>query len=121
MSASTPCSSSRAWGSTLVITELRRLRDRAGSQSKIKAASGGQSLRPAGEHSRQGIEDPTLGEGVEVSAVLRSILTGRFDPGGRGPELVGASPSMLARALAGGLATPTGTGTEVERPDPTPH
>ena len=95
-----------------VITELRRLRDRAGSEPRIKAASGGRSLRPRGERSRQGIEDPTLGEGVEVSAVLRSILTGRFDPGGPGPELAGASPSMLARALAGGLATPTGTGTE---------
>ena len=99
-------------GLDTVITELRRLRDRAGSESKIRAASEGQSLRPRGEHSRQGIEDPTLGEGVEVSAVLQSILTGRFDPGGRGPELAGASPSMLARALAGGLATPTGTGTE---------
>ena len=95
-----------------VIAELRRLRDRARSESKIEAASEGQSLRPRGEHSGQGIEAPTLGEGVEVSAVLQSILTGRFDPGGRSPELVGASHSMLARALAGGLATPTGTGTE---------
>ena len=99
-------------GLDAVITELRRLRDRAGSEPRIRAASEGQSLRPRGEHSRQGIDGPTLGEGVEVSAVLRSILTGRFDPGGRGPELVEASPSMLARALAGGLATPTGTGTE---------
>ena len=108
-------------GLDAVIAELRRLRDRAGSESRIKAASEGRSLRPRGEHSGQGIEDPTLGEGVEVSPVLRSILTGRFDPGGRGPELVGASPSMLARALAGGLAAPTGAGTEVARPNPTPH
>ena len=41
--------------------------------------------------------------------MLQYILTGRFDPGGRSPELVGASQSILARALAGGLATPTGT------------
>ena len=109
-------------GLDLVITELRRLRDRAGSEPKIRAASEGRSLRPRGEHSRQGIEDPTLGEGVEVSPVLRSILTGRFDPGGRCPELVEASQSMLARAPAGGLATPTGTGIGTsQRPDPTPH
>jgi len=99
-------------GLDLVITELRRLRDLARSQSKIKAVVEGQSLPPRGEHSGQGIEDATVGEGVEVSAVLRSILSGRFDPGGRCPEPVGASPSMLARARTGGLATPTGTGTE---------
>ena len=44
--------------------------------------------------------------------MLQSILTGRFDPGGRGPDLAGASPSVLAKTLAGGLATPSGTGTE---------
>ena len=43
--------------------------------------------------------------------MLRYILTGRFDPGGQGPELAGASQPMLARASAGGLATPAGTGT----------
>ena len=71
---------------------------------------------------RQGIEGPTLGEGVEVSAVLRSILTGRFDPGGRGPEPVGASQSMLARALH---RRPRDTDRDrdgkLERPNPTPH
>src|SRR5262249_23241830 len=70
------------------------------------------SLWRSGEQPRQGIEAPTLSDGVEVSPVLRYILTGRFDPGGQSPELVGASPSMLARALVGGLATRTGTGTE---------
>ena len=44
--------------------------------------------------------------------MLQSILTGRFDPGGRGPELAGASPSVLAKALAGVVATTSGTGTE---------
>ena len=43
-------------GLDAVITELRRLRDRAGPELKIKAASEGQSLRARGEHSRQGIE-----------------------------------------------------------------
>ena len=110
-------------GLDAVINELRRLRERARSEPKIGAASEGRSLRPRREHSGQAIEAPTLGEGIEISPVLRSILTGRFDPGGRSPELVGASPSMLARALAGGLATPTGTGTENRaagtRPAPT--
>ena len=36
-------------GLDAVITELRRLRDRARSEPRIKAASGGQSLRPRGE------------------------------------------------------------------------
>jgi len=94
-------------GLDLVITELRRLRDRAGPEPKITAAFGDQSLRPSGEHSRPVIEDPTLGEGGEVSPVLRSILTGRFDPGGLCPEVVEASRSMLARVLAGGLAAGT--------------
>ena len=99
-------------GLDLIITELRQLRDRARSEPKIKAASPGQSLRPHSGRSGQGIEAPTVAEGVEVGAVLQSILTGRFDPGGRGPELAGASPSVLARALAGVVATPSGTGTE---------
>ena len=99
-------------GLDAVITELRRLRERGSSQSKIKASSEGQSVGPHGKHTAQGIEGPTLGEGVEVNPVLRYILTGRLDAGDRGPEQVGASPSMLATALAGGLATPTGAGTE---------
>ncbi len=99
-------------GLDAVITELRRLLDRARSQSTMEAASGGRSLWPRREQPRQGVEAPTLGEGVEVSPVLRYVLTGRFGPGGPSPELVGASQSMLVRALTGGIATPTGTGTE---------
>ncbi len=99
-------------GLDLIITELRQLRDRTRSEPKIKAASPGQSLRPRGGRSGQGIEAPTVAEGVEVGAVLQSILTGRFDPDGRGPELAGASPSVLAKALAGVVPTSSGTGTE---------
>ena len=98
-----------------VIAELRRLRDRAGSESKIRAASGASRSGPAESTPARASTAPTLGDGVEVSAVLQSILTGRFDPGGRGPEPAGASPSMPARTLAGGLATPTGTGTRTSR------
>jgi eukaryotic-like serine/threonine-protein kinase len=99
-------------GLDLVITELRRLRDRARSEPQIKAVVEGQSRRTRGEHSGQGIEDPTLGKGGEVSAVLQSILAGRFDPGGRWPEPVAAPQSSLAGARTGSLATPTGTGTK---------
>ncbi len=77
-------------GLDAVIDELRRLLDRARSQSRNEAASGGQSPQPGRAHSRQGIDTPTLGEGVEVSAVVRSILTGRFDRGVQGPESGGS-------------------------------
>ncbi len=99
-------------GLDAVITELHRLRERGSSQFKIKATSEGQSVGPRGEQTAQGVQAPTLSEGVEVSAVLQYILTGRLDPGSQSPEQVGTSPSMLARALGGGLATPTGIGTE---------
>ena len=99
-------------GLDLIINELRQLRDRARSKPQVKAASRGQSLWPRGGRSGQGIEAPTVAEGVEVSAVLQSILTGRFDPGDRGPEPAGAPPSVLGKALAGGVATTIGTGTE---------
>jgi hypothetical protein len=59
-------------------------------------------------HHRGASNTPTLGAGVEVSAVLRPILTSRFDSGRRGPEPAGASPSMPAGTLAGGPATPPG-------------
>ncbi len=96
-------------GLDLVVHELRRLRDRSRSETRTRAAFEDPSLRPRPEHSRRGIEDPTLGEGAEVGAVLRSILTGRFDPGGRGPERVAASSMLDAEALTGGAATPTQT------------
>src|SRR5262249_41518740 len=95
-----------------VISELRRLLDRARSQSHVEAAIGGPSHRPRGERSRHGMDTPTLGEGIEVSAVLRSILTGRLEPGGRRPELMGAPPSMEAGSRAGGVPAPAGTAAE---------
>ncbi len=111
-------------GLDLVINELQQLRDRGGSEHKTKAAAQGQSLqpRPRGERSRQGIDAPTIAEGVEVSAVLRSILIGRFEPGGRGSEPGGASPSMQGSDCKGTLATPTGTGAKhrATKSDPVP-
>src|SRR5262249_24147896 len=83
-------------GLDAVIAELRRLLDRARSQSGIPAASGGRSSRSRGGPSRLGIDTPTLGDGVEVSLVLRSILTGRFDPGRRGPDPPAALPPLPA-------------------------
>ena len=94
-----------------VITELQQLRDRGGSEHKTRAASLGQLLRPRrhGERSRQGIEALTIAAGVEVSGVLRSILIGRFEPGGRASEPEEASPSMLGSTCNENLATATGT------------
>ena len=100
-------------GLDAVVTELQRLRDRAESEGKLGASAlDSLSLQPGGEHSGQGVEAPTLGEGVEVSAVLQYILTGRLDPGGRCPEPAEALEPSLAMAYGGGLGTPTGTGTE---------
>ncbi len=99
-------------GLDAVIDELRQLLDRARSRPGIKAPFGGRSPRPQGEPSRHGIDTPTLDSGVEVSAVVRSILTGRFDPGGQGPDPLVASPSMRAGTLTDGLAAPTATGTD---------
>ncbi len=99
-------------GLDAVITELIRLLDRARSESRIKAVAEGRSPWRRGQHSRQGIATPTLSDGVEVSLVLRSILTGRFDPAGRGPDPLKAPPSIRAGDPAEGRAAPTGTGTE---------
>ena len=61
-----------------------------------------------GERSRQTTEAPTLGEGVEVSSVLQSLLTGRFEPGGRAPELAATVEPTLVAARAEGLAIASG-------------
>jgi WD40 repeat protein/serine/threonine protein kinase len=89
-------------GLDAVISELRRLHVRASSQSKMRASHDSLSRQPRGEQPSQGIEAPTLGAGVEVSAVLQ-YLTGRLD---RRLEPAGASEPTLAKARAGGLATP---------------
>ncbi len=107
-------------GLDLVITELRRLRDRVRSGPKISPAVDAQSLRPRPEHVSQGSEGPIKGDGVKVNPVLQSILSGRFDPGGGGPERAAASPSMLASAKAGGRTTQTGTGMERCAAEPGP-
>jgi eukaryotic-like serine/threonine-protein kinase len=92
-------------GLDTVIAELRRFRERSGSRSKGKAPSRGQSLGRGREHAGPDIEALTVSDGVEVGAVVRSMLSGRFDPGGRGLEPAGT----LAGARTGGIAAPTGT------------
>src|SRR5262249_13222935 len=61
---------------------------------------------PQGEHARQHTEALTLGEDVEVSAVLQYILTGRFDPG---PKPAEALEPSLAKAPDTGLGAPCET------------
>ena len=106
-------------GLDAVITELMRLLDRARSESRIKAAAEGRSPWRRGQHSRQGIATPTLSDGVEVSLVLRSILTGRFDPAGRGPDPLKAPPSIRAGDPAEVARHRPGPGRSVPWPDPT--
>ena len=49
--------------------------------------------RPRGSHANPDDLPTLLGEGVEVGAVLRSVLTGRFDPGGGPAAVTEAGPS----------------------------
>ncbi len=97
-------------GLDTVITEMRRLRARDRSEPRVRAASEGDSLRPRPENSVHDVEVPIPGQRVDVSPVLRSILSGRFDPGAGSPEPVAASNSMRAE-IHGGLATRSGKGT----------
>ncbi len=99
-------------GLDAVIAELRRLRDRSAPERKPMRASEGRSSRPRGEHSRLAGDAPLPGGEREVSAVLRSILDGRFDPGGGRPDRAEASQSMLVKAVAGNFTTQPGTGIE---------
>ncbi len=91
-------------GLDLVIAELRRHRSPAGPESKTMAASIDESVRSGPEHSRGVTDDPTLDAEAEVSPVLRSILTGRFDVGGPPPKRGEASRLGLAAARAAGVA-----------------
>jgi serine/threonine protein kinase/WD40 repeat protein len=99
-------------GLDAVISELRRLLERARCRSHMEATSAGRSLRPRGRQPRQGFEAPTQSEEVEISAVLHYILTGRPNPTDRRPEPAGASSSLPSSALAGRSAAPRGTATE---------
>jgi eukaryotic-like serine/threonine-protein kinase len=99
-------------GLEAVINELRRLRDRSAPEAKIRVPSLGEFPQPSGEHSRRGIQNAALGEGMACSPVLRSILTGRFDPGGWRPDVVEGSPLDPAGAASGRLTTLAGTGIE---------
>jgi WD40 repeat protein/tRNA A-37 threonylcarbamoyl transferase component Bud32 len=97
-------------GLDLVIAELRRLRDRAGSQPGVAAASLDQSLGPRSEHSNGGGAGPGKNDPFALSPVLKSILGGRFDPGGGGPEQAAASSSVVAKARGAGHTTQIATG-----------
>jgi WD40 repeat protein/tetratricopeptide (TPR) repeat protein len=97
-----------------VIAELQRLRDHVRSRDsdgspRIAARFSRSHGSPSGKH----FEPTLLGEGVEVSPVLRSVLDGTFDPDGRVSELVGAALSMPAGVRVGteptGAIVPTAT------------
>jgi len=103
-------------GLDTVIAELRRLRERSGSRSNGMAPSRGQSLGRGREHTGPDAEALTVGDGVEVSAVVRSVLSGRFDPRSSGLE----PAALLAGARTGGIATPTHTERETHAAEADP-
>jgi serine/threonine protein kinase/WD40 repeat protein/tetratricopeptide (TPR) repeat protein len=94
-------------GLDLVITELRRLRRRARPESAGRAVPEGRSSPPRDVQSGPGGAGPTIGAVVELGPVLRSILTGRFDPGAHAQDRPEPHRSTLATAFTGGIATPT--------------
>ena len=105
MSAFMPCSLSRARGSTLSSPSCGGLRERARTRSGSKSGRPPTaSHRDFPEGPRQSIESSdTSAPGVEVSAVLRSILTGRFDTWRSEPGVVEARTVVAGQGLGWGL------------------
>ena len=110
-------------GLDAVITELRRLRGRAGSEHEAGAASGDRSSRSREEHSAAEPGEPDTrrrSRGQRRLAVNSDRSIRRWRPGRGGwwkPR-----PSTLARALAGGLAdTGRDRDGQAARSDSTPH
>jgi WD40 repeat protein/serine/threonine protein kinase len=99
-------------GLDLVIAELRRLRDRAGTEPGLRAASSGRSPGPRADDAGPGIVRPMNADAVELSPVLQSILGGQFDLGSVGAERAVTASSMRAGAPAGGRITQPATGME---------
>ncbi len=97
-------------GLDAVIAELRRLRDRARSESSSDTAQKGQPLYPGGEHSRHSIEGTSLAGEVEASAVLKLIFGGRLDPGDRCTERTEVAHSMPAPSPGSDPTAPAGNG-----------
>ncbi len=97
-----------------VIHELRRLRDRSRLEPDFRATLEDQALAAGEEHAGRELEDQTARDGVDVSAVLRSILAGRFDPAGRAPQPPSEAPRS-APAVADAANLPTEFGTSMER------
>ena len=86
----------------LVIGELHRLRNRGTPVSKVGSAAFVRSSNPSpGERADHATGESTLGQGSGISQVLRSVLTGRFDPGGPLSRREAAPQSALACATAG--------------------
>jgi hypothetical protein len=101
-------------GLDAVIAELRQLRarDRSRPQSKNRALLLGRSRLPRGVPSLPSTADLGRGEKIEVSAVLKSILAGRFDPGGLSPARAEDSQSATASNSADSATTVPDTGME---------
>ena len=98
-------------GLNAVITELRRLLDRARSPSEVDAASGGRSLWPLRRPPPPGYRGShTQRKGLRSARPCSTSSPVGSTPAACAPEPGGASSSMLARPLAGGLRKTTGDG-----------
>jgi WD40 repeat protein len=97
-------------GLEVVIAELRRLRDRARTESGKDTAEECRPLKRSGAHSRPAIEGTSRAGEVEVSAVVPLIFGSRLDPGGRRAEQTEAVQSTLAFRPSGDLTTLAGNG-----------
>ncbi len=104
-----------------VIAELRWLRDRSGPEQRSAQGAEGQPSMPPEEHAHLGKEAHSPGDELEVSAVLQSVLDGRFDPGGRPPERMEVSQLTPDPSGRRRLATPATTGMEPRSANPTPR
>jgi WD40 repeat protein/serine/threonine protein kinase len=103
-------------GLDVVIAELRRLRGRSGSESRVTAAARDQSRWPGPGRSDQDNSGPMKGDAVKVSPVLQSIFGGRFDPKSAGSVRDEDSTSIRARTPVGGRITQAATGVECRAP-----
>jgi WD40 repeat protein/tetratricopeptide (TPR) repeat protein len=98
-----------------VIAELRRFREHVKSKGGDEPAkSAARSNRSGILRSGQQLEPTLLGEGIEVSAVLRSVLDGTFDTGCRVPLTGGATQSIPNGVGAGRSPAPAGGPTPTE-------
>jgi WD40 repeat protein/serine/threonine protein kinase len=100
-------------GLEAVINELRQLRDRSASASRIKAPSVPHASWLGQARPKQSLDRPSRDREIEFSAVLQSIFAGRFDPRAeRNDPVEQHSQSKWEGAVINDRTTEAGTGVE---------